>query len=409
MLSHADARAKVIEVTGALERKPVHETVELARAHGRVLAQSVTADRDYPPFDRSTRDGFAVRAADVVAPDAALTCIGEAKAGSGFRGAIGAGECIEIMTGAAVPAGADAVVMVEYAHLADKRVTLERAAERGQNIVTRGSEARAGQELLRPGTRLGVAEISLAAQVGCSPVTVTAKPRVAVLSTGDEVVEFSATPGPLQIRNGNGVALETLVALHGGNPTSLGNAADERGDLQRRIARGLEADLLVISGGVSKGKYDLVEAVLAEFGMQTHFDAVAIRPGAPSVFGVCRGKPVLGLPGNPISSMVTFELFAHPALDILSGAAPERLPLLRAQLAHDLRETKAGLTRFLPARVEEMDGASRVSALRWQGSGDVAALAHANAFLVVPAEKSDWAAGEWAMVLLRRGHGGEWC
>ena len=195
----------------------------------------------------------------------------------------------------------------------------------------------------------------------------------------------------------------------------LGHAPDDQAELRRRIAQGLEADLLVLSGGVSKGKYDLVEAALADLGAEFFFDAVAIRPGQPAVFGCCRGKPVLGLPGNPISTIVTFELFAVPAIDVLGGAAPRALPTLRARLAHPLRE-KGTLTRFLPARVTYsnanagagagLDG--EVSTLRWQGSGDLVALAQANAFLVVPPDKSDWAAGEWAAVILRRGFGGEW-
>jgi len=408
MLSYAEARRKVIEVTGALGHRPARETLELARAFGRVLAQPIPADRDYPPFDRSTRDGFAVKAADAAVEGVTLACIGECKAGSGFAGSVGPSQCVEIMTGAAVPAGADAVVMVEYARMAGGRVTIERVAERGQNIVPQGKEARAGQELLAAGTRLGVAEMSLAAQVGTPRVTVFARPRVAVLSTGDEVVDIATTPAPLQIRNSNGLALGTLAALAGAEPISLGNAADNRDELRRGIERGLEADLLVLSGGVSKGKYDLVEEILAESGAEIFFDAVAIRPGQPTVFGRCHGKPVLGLPGNPISSMVTFELFAVPAIDILSGAAPQALPILHARLAHAVRE-RGTLTRFLPAQVRERQGEAKVSLLSWQGSGDVAALAQANAFLVVPPEKSEWVAGEWAMVLLRRGYGGGWC
>ncbi len=415
MLSYEDARRTVIEVTSALGFAPAREMLTLARACGRVLAQPVVSDRDYPPFDRSTRDGFAVRAEDVAVPGATLACIGEAKAGSGFddghgSGAVGVGQCIEIMTGAAVPPGADAVVMVEHARLADGRVTFERVAERGQNIVQRGREAHAGRELLPIRTRLGVAEMAVAAQVGARQLSVYARPRVAVLSTGDEIVDINATPGPLQIRGSNGLALETLVELGGGEAVSLGNARDDRDDLRRRIERGLaEADMLVISGGVSKGKYDLVEDVLSELGAEFFFDAVAIRPGQPAVFGRCAGKPVLGLPGNPISSMVTFELFAQPAMDVLSGAIVQPQLMLRARVAKAVHE-RGALTRFLPAQVKQSPaGEPEVSVLPWQGSGDLVALASANAFLVVPPEKSDWEVGEWAMVLLRRGYGGEWC
>ena len=354
-----------------------------------------------------TRDGFAVRSGDVVA-GAELRCIGESRAGSGFSGEVGPGDCVEIMTGAPLPAGADAVVMVEHVRVTGGSVTIDRAASRGQNFVPRGRESRAGMELLAAGTRLGVAEMALAAQVGFRQVTIFARPRVAVLSTGDEVVDRAVAPGPLQIRNSNGLALEVLTGLAGGEPVSLGNASDEKEDLRRRIESGLQADALVLSGGVSKGKYDLVEAVLAELGAEFFFDAVAIRPGQPAVFGVCRGKPVFGLPGNPISTLVTFELFVVPAIDILAGAMPRPLPLLRVRMGHAMQE-RIGLTRFLPANVREVGGEPEVSALPWQGSGDLAALAKANAFLVVPPEKTEWAAGEWAMVLLRRGFGGDWC
>ena len=199
MISFEEAREKVIEVAKALSRLPPAEAVDLAAAAGRVLAETVAADRDYPPFDRSTRDGFAVRAADAH-PGATLALIGESRAGGGFAGEVTAGQCVEIMTGAPAPRGADAVVMVEYARAANGRVTLERGAERGENIVPRGKEARAGQQLVTPGTRLGIAELALAAQVGCSRVAVFRRPRVAILSTGDEVVDVAATPGALQIR-----------------------------------------------------------------------------------------------------------------------------------------------------------------------------------------------------------------
>ena len=401
MLSFEQAREKIIAAIRAMRGPLTTETIELTRSCGRVLAQPITADRDYPPFDRSIRDGFAVRAEDAV-PGATLRCIGEIKAGSGFDGVVGPGECAQIMTGAAVPAGADAVVMIEHVSIDGERIMLSRPATRGQSIVARGKEARAGQRLLAPGTRLGYAEMALAGQVGRYKVNVYTRPRAAILSTGDEVVDVSATPGPLQVRNGNSIALQTLAELTGAESESLGNAPDEKKELRRRIERGLEANLLIISGGVSMGKYDLVEIVLGELGTQFVFDSVAIRPGRPAVFGICRGKPVFGLPGNPVSTMVTFELFVVPAIDILSGAEPRPLPIFRARLAHALNE-RSELTHFLPARVHSVRGEPEVSALPWQGSGDVVAMAESNAFLVVSPEKLQWEAGEMAMVLPRRG------
>jgi molybdopterin molybdotransferase len=402
MLSFTDARQKVIEVTGGLRHKPRRETVEISQAFGRILAEPVFADRDYPPFDRATRDGFAVRAADTAAPGAQLECIGEIRAGGSFDGAVGARQCVEIMTGAAVPQGADAVVMVEYTKREGNRITLERAAERGQNIVPRGKEAKASSLLLAHGTRLGYVELSLAAQVGQARLPVTSRPRVAILSTGDEVVAVDAQPGPRQIRNSNGLALETLVTLGGGEPVQLGNAPDEVGILRKSIERGLEEDILVLSGGVSMGKYDLVEQVLSDLAAEFHFTGVAMRPGRPAVFATCRGKPVFGLPGNPVSTMVTFELFVLPAMDLESGAAPRPLPVFHAKLAASVRE-KPPLAHFVPAKVEWEGTEALVTVLPWQGSGDVVTLAAANAFLVVSPDRLEIAAGEWADVLPRRG------
>jgi molybdopterin molybdotransferase len=401
MLSFEEAREKVIATVRALRAPLEAETVELTRACGRVLAQAVVADRDYPPFDRSIRDGFALRSDDAVL-GATLSCVGEIKAGGDFQRTVAPGECVQIMTGAAVPKGADAVVMIEHVSIDGDRVMLSRAATRGQSIVARGKEARAGQQLLSSGTRLGYAEMALAGQVGVHHPSVFKRPRVAILSTGDEVVDIGVTPGHLQVRNGNSVAIEALAGLTGAESNSLGNAPDEKTELRRRIERGLKADLLIISGGVSMGKYDLVELVLGELGTKFVFDSVAIRPGRPAVFGVCDGKPVFGLPGNPVSTMVTFELFVVPAIDLLGGAEPRPLPIFRARLAHALNE-RSELTHFLPARVRTVQGSPEVSALSWQGSGDIVALAESNAFLVVPPDKLNWEAGEMALVIPRRG------
>jgi molybdopterin molybdotransferase len=406
MLSFPDARRRVIEVVKGLER-PLHgERVDLAAARGRVLAEPVIADRDYPPFDRATRDGYAARSVDLREPGSTLLLVGEIRAGQAYAGTVGAGQCVQIMTGAPAPAGADAVVMIEHTRVENtpsgSRVHFERTAQNGQNIVPRGREASAGQTLLSEGTRLGYVELSLAAQVGCVRPEVWARPRIGILSTGDEIVNANETPGPLQIRNGNSFSLAAQVESAGAEAVLLGNSPDEAEELRRRIEEGLRLDALVLSGGVSAGKYDLVEGVLAELGAQIFFDGVAIRPGRPAVFGQCRGKPVFGLPGNPVSTMVTFELFVLPALDILSGAAPRALPFLRAKLDTPLRE-KPGLAHFLPARIDWPDRDPVVRVLTWQGSGDVVALSQANCFVVVQEDKLDWEAGDWVGVMPRRG------
>src|SRR5438128_11892458 len=291
--------------------------------------------------------------------------------------------------------------MIEHSSREGDFVRFERAAQRGQNIVSKGSEAAAAQTILKAGMRLGFAELALAAQVGAAQLQCAQQPRVAILSTGDEVVLIDETPGPFQIRNSNSVSLAAQVRIAGGEPVVLGNAADRIEDLEEKIERGLKEDALVLSGGVSLGKYDLVEGVLKAMGAEFFFDAVAIRPGKPAVFGMCQGKPVFGLPGNPVSTMVTFELFVVPAIDLLSGAEARPLALLEARLTDALNE-RPGLDHFLPARIEWRGATAEVKALKWQGSGDIAALAGANCFLLVPADGQEIAAGERVAVLLRK-------
>ena len=400
MLTFEEARQTVIERVTPNKRPRSIVSVHICNALGLVLAQKITADRDYPPFDRSTRDGYAVRSTDAIA-GAKLRCVGEIKAGDTVTAPLAPGTCIQIMTGAAVPSGANAVVMLEHTKREADLIHFDRAAQLGQNIVPRGSESKAGNPLLQPGARLGFAELALAAQVGAAELRCAAKPRVAVLSTGDEVVAVDHTPGPFQIRNSNSISLAAQVQLAGAEPVPLGNAADSINDLRGKIERGLKENVLVLSGGVSMGKYDLVETVLKELGAEFYFDAVAIRPGKPAVFGKCRETFLFGLPGNPVSTMVTFELFVVPALDLLSGADPRPLPFLQAKLTEPLQE-KPGLTHFLPARLEWRGLVPGVKPVRWQGSGDIGAVAHANCFMVVPADRDHIPAGETVSVLPRK-------
>jgi molybdopterin molybdotransferase len=399
MIGYREARELVISRVTGLVGVLETEAVPLREAVGRVLAHDILSDRDYPPFDRSIRDGYAVPAADTRA-GAQLKCIGELKAGDTPSVSVSAGNCIQIMTGAALPDGADAVVMIEHTARAGDNVTLDRAVKSGQHVVRKGSEQAAGGIILAAGVRIGFAEIAAAAQVGASHPVVTRRPRVAVLSTGDEVVDFASTPGPFQIRNSNSVSLGAQISLLGWESVILGNAKDSLDDLRAKISAGLQADALILSGGVSMGKYDLVEPVLREFGAEFVFDAVAIRPGKPVVFAICKGKPVFGLPGNPVSTMVTFDLFVQPALDILAGAEVRPLPFVQAVLTAPLSE-KPGLTHFLPAQISWRDETARVSPIVWQGSGDVVAMARANCLMVVPAERERIEAGEAVHVLVR--------
>ena len=399
MLSYQQAREIVIWRLEAIPRTPATESVPLREAMSRALARDILSDRDYPPFDRSIRDGYAVRSADSQT-GARLRCIGELKAGDRPTTSVAPGICIQIMTGAALPDGADAVIMIEHTSRQGDTIQLDRAVKPGQHVVRRGSEQAAGQRVLSAGTRIGFAEIAAAAQVGAASPVVTHKPRIAILSTGDEVVDFASTPGPFQIRNSNSVSLAAQVSLVGGEPVVLGNARDSLDDLRAKITAGLEADALILSGGVSMGKYDLVEPVLNEFAAEVIFDAVAIRPGKPVVFALCKSKPVFGLPGNPVSTMVTFDLFVRPAIDILSGTEPRSLLFIEATLTASLAE-KPGLTHFLPAKLSRRGDKAHVSPVPWQGSGDVVAMAHANCLLVVPADRETIEAGEHVHVLPR--------
>jgi molybdopterin molybdotransferase len=402
MLSYSDARQKVVEAAGTIRRPLLRETIEIEQAFGRILAKEVIADRDYPPFNRSARDGFAVRAADAAVQGARLDCVGELKAGGSFAGVVEAGQCIEIMTGAGVPKGADAVVMIEHTQREGRTITLDRVANAGDHIVPRGSEARAGALLVPVKARMGYAEMALAAQAGATRLEVFTRPSLAILSTGDEVVDARSVPGPLQVRNSNGISIEILARTGGAQPIQLGNAPDEKGAIRAAMERGLEHDILVLSGGVSMGKYDLVEQVLADLGAEFHYTGVAIRPGRPAVFATCRGKLVFGLPGNPVSTMVTFELFVLPAIDLLGGAAPRPVPIFRAKLATPVHE-KGPMVHFLPARIDWKGREACVTQLPWQGSGDIVALALANGFLVVGPERPEIAPGEWVDVMPRRG------
>jgi molybdopterin molybdotransferase len=400
------ARRVVEEHACALSARG-REQLELLASAGRVLAEEVVAERDYPPFPRATRDGYAVRASDVARPPARLKVIGEIKAGiapgTGPQ-TVGAQETAEIMTGAPVPAGADAVVMVEHTRAAADTVVVERPIAQGENIVPTGAEAHKGDVLLSSGVRMSYASIAVAASVGKTHVEVFVRPRVAIISTGDEVVEISAQPGPHQIRNSNSYSLAAQVTEAGGEPLILPIARDEPDHLRRLVREGLAADLLVLTGGVSAGKYDLVEQVLSEFEAEFFFTGALIQPGRPVVFG--RGGRekqtyFVGLPGNPVSTMVTFELFARPMLDALSGAKPKPLVFVQVKLKVDVA-TKTGLTRFLPAVLSGEFERSEVELVRWQGSGDIAAMARANCYIVVPPDRGRIAAGEFVSIMLKQ-------
>jgi molybdopterin molybdotransferase len=382
------------------------ETLSLLETAGLVLAEDLRADRDFPPFARSTRDGFAVRAADTVNASARLQVIGEIRAGATVSASevrVNAGEAVEIMTGAPVPQGANAVVMVEYAERGGEVVTVRRSVNAGENVVAAGSEARAGDVMVARGTRVNHAIVAVAAAVGRAEVAAHQRPRVAILATGDELVDINLRPGPNEIRNSNSYSLAAQVQAAGGDAWILPVARDEADELALLLRKGMEADLLLITGGVSMGKYDLVEQVLASFETKFFFTGALIQPGKPVVFGEMKdgadATPFFGLPGNPVSTMVTFQLFVRPVLDALAGAAPQPLPFVQAALKQELT-TKTGLTRFLPAKLAGTVERPEVELIRWQGSGDLMAASRANCYIVVPPDKEQFRAGEMITVLI---------
>ena len=389
------ARECVVVQVSKARSLPEVEQVDLLDSAGRVLAEPVCADRDYPTVSRSVRDGFAVHSADLPGE---LTIIGEVRAGESFAGEVAPGEAVEIMTGAPLPRGADAVVMVEHTTVAGDKVRTDRSLRQGENVNQQGSEACRGALLLDAGRRLGFADIAVLAMVGRKRIAVYRRPEVAILPTGDEIVEVDQIPLDYQIRNSNSFSLAAQVARAGAVPRLLPVARDTYAATRELIEQGLCSDLLLLSGGVSAGKYDIVEQVLADLGAEFYFDRVRIQPGQPLVFGRARDKFFFGLPGNPASTMVTCEIFARAAIELLSGQSVSPLPLLWSRLARELRQ-KTGLTRFLPAELEA-DG-SQVTPAPWTGSSDIPALARANAFLVTEPDRETWAAGDLIRVLMK--------
>ena len=394
-ISVREARDRILERIRLL---PV-ERVELGDALGRVLAETLIAPRDQPPWDNSAMDGFAVRAADIAGANAeaptALDVIEDIPAGRIPKRTVGPGQSARIMTGAPLPAGADTIIRIEDTRPAQvgAKVEILVAAEQGRDVRRAGEDLRAGAPVLEPGKVIGPAEIGVTAAIGRSFVDVLVRPLVAILATGDELVEPSERLEPHQIVNSNGHALAALVREAGGVPRNLGIARDDRNDLRAKLKRALTADVIVTSAGVSVGDHDYVKEILEELGTAMTFWKVAMKPGHPLAFGQLGDKPVFGLPGNPVSSMVSFELFVRPALLKMAGHKRVFRRVFGAILDEDVK-THAGRTHFLRGIVEERDGVARARTTGPQGSGILRSMSLANALLVVPADRAGMKAGE---------------
>jgi molybdopterin molybdotransferase len=381
------------------DRMPA-EPVALLESMHRVLREDILSDADSPRFDKAIRDGFAVRFGDVAQVPADLAIVGESRAGAGSDVEIRGGQCCEIMTGAPLPSGANAVVMVENTQrLSPTKVRILKTARENEGLLHRGAEARMGERILQAGRRIGVADLGLLAGTGQSSVLVSRKPRVAVVATGDELVEVDNIPQPGQIRNSNTYTICAQVKEAGGEPVVLGIGRDNLQDLRTKIAQGLEHDILIVSGGVSMGKYDLVETVFAEFGVEVLFDKIAMKPGKPTVFGHRNETFVFGLPGNPISTMVSFHMFVRPLILFLLKSEITSPSVLEAKLDGEAKcdPERAAL---VPALVRFSDGQYWIRTAPWKGSSDLVGLARANALIMIPRRAGNLKVGDTAQFLL---------
>lgn len=383
MLTPSEALARVLERIPAPARV---EEVPLADARGRCLAALARSDVDLPPFEKSMMDGFAVRSGDVRGP-ARLPISGESRAGAPFRGEVPPGACIEIFTGAELPSGLDAVEMVERVVLEEGHARFERPVKPGQHVAHVGEILRRDQAVYTPRRRLSAADLAVLAAIGGHTVPVFARPRVSVLTTGDELVPPDVVPGRGQIREGNTFYLRAACEALGCEVVRAGILADEPARLREAFARALDdSDVLITTGGVSVGKYDLVGAAFEALGVEPVLHKVAVKPGKPLWFGLRGSTPVFGLPGNPVSTLLGFEVFVRAALARLGGDDPELEAERIARGRWRGPERRAGdRQENLPARVTTgADGVSELEPLPFLGSADIVAAARASALAIVP-------------------------
>ena len=378
------------------------ERLPILQALGRVLAENIFASRNIPPWDNSAMDGYAVREEDILSTSkekpVILRVLGDLPAGKVFKGRGGAGEAVRIMTGAPLPHGFDTVVPVEDTEKDGERVRILANPGKGKNIRLSGEDVKSGERILEEGTLLRPAHIGMLASIQRSMVSVYQQPRVAVLSTGDELLEIDEPWENGKIVNSNSYSLAALVAESGAIPIQLGIAKDRREDLTAKIRQGLVADLLLTSGGVSVGDYDLVKEMLNELG-QMNFWKVAMRPGQPLAFGMISGKPLFGLPGNPVSSMVSFEQFVRPSILKMSGYKDLFRPTLHAILREDISK-KAGLVHFIRCRLILEKGKVYATTTGEQGSGILSSMVKAQGLIVLPREQTLAQVGEAVKVIL---------
>lgn len=376
------------------------EAVELSDSVGRILAEDIIADTDLPPFDRAQMDGYAVRADDVAQAPARLRIVGESAAGAGWHHEMNAGEAVRIMTGAPVPSGADAVQQVELTKETDSEVEILQPVEPGRSIVRQASEIKSGETVLRAGEQINAAMIATLASFGYAQVKVGKRPRVAVMATGSELVDVNQKPAQDQIRDSNNYTIEAYAAQSNAIVGRLPLAGDDTAELKTQIARAVEtSDVLVTSGGVSMGVYDFTKAALRELGAEIFFERVALRPGKPTVFARLGNTLIFGLPGNPVSVSVTFNLFVRTALRAMQGSSETSLDQEHAVLARDL---KGSIDResYLPAILRSDEkGTLFVDPLEWGGSSDFVSFTRATVLINIPAGPAKTSAGSVVRVV----------
>ena len=378
------------------------ERLPILQARGRVLAEDIHCPRNIPPWDNSAMDGYAVRWEDIHGAarekPAVLRVLGDLPAGRVFQGRGASGEAVRIMTGAPLPEGFDTVVQVEDTEKDGDRVKILDPPGKGRNIRFSGEDVRAGEKIMEAGDLLRPAHIGMLASLQRSMVSVYQQPRVAILSTGDELLEIDEPWEDGKIVNSNSYSLASLTAEAGGIALQLGVAKDRPEELKAKIREGLVADLILTSGGVSVGDYDLVKRMLDEMG-QMNFWKVAMRPGQPLAFGMIAGKPLFGLPGNPVSSMVSFEQFARPSILKMSGHRNLFRPTVRAILREDVPK-KAGLVHFIRCRLVAEKGKVYAATTGEQGSGILSSMVKAQGLVVLPREQTLALAGDEVKVMV---------
>lgn len=389
-------------VLGVVKRMDAEKS-GIIDSFGRILAEDIKSDCDIPAFDYSAMDGYALRAADIKGASAdkgvKLKVAGEFRAGGDTSARVEKGQAVKIMTGAPIPEGADAIVMVEDTKMEGGNVEVFKEAEKGDNIRLAGEDIKKGDLVISKGTLLREGHVGMLAALGIPGVNVTRRPKVAILATGDEVISIDEDIKPGKVRNSNAYSLHAQVLACGGIPVNKGVARDDIEGLKAKLRSCLDCDIIITSGGVSMGEYDYVKDVMTDMGMDLKFWKVAMRPGKPNLFGVINGKPFFGLPGNPVSTMIGFEVFVRPAILKMLGQISDDRREVEAVLEEDIKKKK-GLKFFIRAQTRWEDGGYITRTTGAQGSGILSSMSKADSIIILPEDKERVNKGEKVLVRL---------